>query len=450
RTYNKDLDIIPAQKVEDEKVILTWHVQNVKALAKEPFSEDLDKLSPSVLLAPTDFLIDGYQGNAETWENFGKWIYSLNEGKRNLSPETQQKIYSLIRDKNSNIEKAQILYEYLQDKTRYVSVQVGIGGWQPIEADQVDRLSFGDCKALTNYMKALLDIAGIPSYYTLVRAGRNSSDIISDFPSNQFNHAILCTLIDNDTVWLECTSQRMPFGYIGSFTDDREVVLINEKGGNLVRTKVYTYDENQKNCKANIEIDMEGNLSCSVNTGYKGMFYDENLKIMLSDDYDMEKLIREKLHLPNFSLQNFNLEENHDFHPSIDLNVQLSVNSYGKKFGNKMAINLNLLNKLETIPPSKDLRHSDIILKRSFIENDTLIYTIPEGYQVEKTSSNRSVQTEFGEFKSTIIVDGLNIQYVRYLKINKGIYPPDRYNQFSEFYSAVKQGDEDRVILMSK
>ncbi|HEY9113966.1 MAG TPA: DUF3857 domain-containing protein, partial [Bacteroidales bacterium] len=445
RIRELNIDFEASRTNADGEVWISWKIENKPAIVEEPFSDELEKISPAVLLAPSNFLIDGYEGNCESWENFGKWIYELNQGRSEFPETTKQKISELTKDANSDYEKASILYHYLQDNTRYVSVQVGIGSWQPMEAEDVDKYSYGDCKALTNYMQALLNEANIPSYYTLVRAGRNSTEIFSDFPSNQFNHAILCALIDNDTVWLECTSQRLPFGYIGSFTDDRDVVIINEEGGKLVKTKTYTCNENQKNCTASIQVDDEGNLMSSVFTEFKGVFYDENLQILLSDDHDKEKLIREKLHLPNFYLEKYTLDENHEMIPSININMDLVVDGYGKKFGNRMAINLNLLNKLEKIPSSKEIRNSEIVARRSFVENDTVIYTIPEGYEVEKASANRSVQSEFGEFESTISVEGSNIQYVRYLKINKGIYPPDHYEQFAEFYNAVKHGDEDRV-----
>lgn len=450
RIHEQNIDFEPSKTYVDGEVWISWEVENKEGIVEEIYSDALNKVSPGVLLAPSDFLIDGYKGNCESWENFGKWIYQLNQGRLDFPEPTKQKIRGLIKDADSDYEKASILYQYLQDNTRYVSVQVGIGSWQPMDAEEVDEFAYGDCKALTNYMHALLNVADIPAYYTLVRAGEFSSDIITDFPSNQFNHAILCTVIDNDTVWLECTSQRLPFGYIGSFTDDRNVILIDEQGGKMVKTKEYTFNENQKNCNAIIEIDGNGNLISSFTTEYKGMFYDEELQVFHSDDHDQEKLIREKLHLPNFNLEDFTLKENHELIPSIELEVKLTVDGYGKKFGKRMAINLNLLDKLETIPVKNDTRKSEIVVKRSFVENDTVIYTIPFGFEIEKTSSNRNVQSEFGEFESTVLVEGATIKYIRRLKVNKGVYPPDLYNQFSEFYNAVKQGDEDRVILMSQ
>jgi hypothetical protein len=53
------------------------------------------------------------------------------------------------------IMKAKLIYDYVQQKSRYVSIQVGIGGWKPMDASDVDRLGYGDCKGLTNYTKAL-------------------------------------------------------------------------------------------------------------------------------------------------------------------------------------------------------------------------------------------------------------------------------------------------------
>ena len=43
-------------------------------------------------------------------------------------------ILKLIEGASTNLEKIEILYRYLQENTRYVSVQLGIGGWQTFDA----------------------------------------------------------------------------------------------------------------------------------------------------------------------------------------------------------------------------------------------------------------------------------------------------------------------------
>ena len=93
--------------------------------------------------------------------------------KNQLSIATTTKIKDLVKDVTSPIEKAKIVYEYVQNKTRYISVQVDIGGWQPITANKVDEVSYGDCKGLTNYTKALLDVVGVKSHHVILYASNN-------------------------------------------------------------------------------------------------------------------------------------------------------------------------------------------------------------------------------------------------------------------------------------
>ncbi|WP_298288681.1 hypothetical protein [uncultured Lutibacter sp.] len=123
----------------------------------------------------------------------------------------------------------------MQDKTRYISVQVGIGGLRPMLASDVDKLGYGDCKALTNYTKSLLDIVGVESYFTELYGGFDKIDMDFKTPSIQGNHVILNIPNEVNDIWLECTNQKVPFGYIANFTDDRDdiVVKLEEKNGGL-------------------------------------------------------------------------------------------------------------------------------------------------------------------------------------------------------------------------
>ena len=127
-----------------------WSVKNIKAFKSEPFSPDFSEIVPRVVATPIDFEMEGYSGTQDSWTNFGKWRYELITDRDILPIETIQKLEELTTNCNSDLEKIETLYKYMQSKTRYVGIQLGIGGWQPFPAETVDKLGYGDCKALTN------------------------------------------------------------------------------------------------------------------------------------------------------------------------------------------------------------------------------------------------------------------------------------------------------------
>ena len=258
RYYLNKKDIPLQHKVEKGQTIYSLKVSNIKAIQAEDFSPDLEQISPMVYFAPVSFTIAGYSGSMKSWSAFGAFIRNLNKGRDALPLETQDKIKKMVASGKTLKAKVDTLYNYMQNKVRYVSIQKGIQSWQPAAAEDVDKLAYGDCKALTNYMQSLLKVAGIKSYYTLVSAGDDAAPILSNFPSNQFDHAILCVPDGKDTIWLECTNQHIPPGYIGPFTDDRNVLIIGKDSAKLVRTKIYTAQQNEENTTTNVRIDANG------------------------------------------------------------------------------------------------------------------------------------------------------------------------------------------------
>ncbi|RZK67586.1 MAG: DUF3857 domain-containing protein, partial [Pedobacter sp.] len=214
----------------------TWKVANLNAFKPEAYAPDPDTYITYVKIAAENFTYYGKAGSYTDWNGLGKWVYEdLVKSRQALSPETVKMVNELVKDAPNDKEKARKIYEYLQKKTRYISVQVGIGGYQPFLATEVDRLSYGDCKALVNYAQALLKSVNIDSYYCLVSAGSMKKSFDPQFASmDQGNHIILCLPFEKDTTWLECTSQDSPFGYLGTFTDDRYVLACAADGGKLL------------------------------------------------------------------------------------------------------------------------------------------------------------------------------------------------------------------------
>jgi len=427
----------------------TWKAEKLKAIESEPYCLPFGEYAAIVYTAPNDFSFDKYNGNAETWLDFGLWVNKLNSGKEKLPVETINLIQDMVKDIAEDEEKVKIVYQYLQDNTRYVSIQVGIGGWQPFEAEIVDKLKYGDCKALTNYMKALLNAAGIRSFYTLVNAGKDASRMFTKFPSSQFNHAFLCVPLENDTMWLECTSQHLPCGFLGTFTDDRNVLLITEDGGKVTHTPTYTSGNNKQIRTAKVTLTDDGYGSATLSNKYHGIYYNDLLPILYNDEHDRKKLMYQRINIPSYHLIHFKHNQIRERIPCVEETIEVQLMNYTTSMGNHILIPLNLQTKSEPLPRKREQRLSDIFVRRDYIEIDTVIYTIPENYSIEGLPEDNKFTSDFGEYSSKVYSDGSQIWYYRFLKINKGTYHKNRYQEFCNFFDKISVCDNVKAVLVN-
>ena len=263
-------------KNESSDNVFSYTLSNAPAVRFESYSPYFLDYGPHVLFAANKFHLSGVDGQADNWNEFGKWIYQELLANRDQLPQsTVQEIKALVKDTQDTKEKARLIYNYMQYKTRYVSIQIGIGGWKPMTALEVDKLGYGDCKALTNYTHSLLKAAGVNSMYTVIYADEKKN-IDNELASIQGNHAILMVPTKKDTIWLECTNQKVPFGYLGKFTDDRDALVVSPEGGKIIHTKSYSDKENKQVISGEYFLDENGNISASANIESSGTQYENH------------------------------------------------------------------------------------------------------------------------------------------------------------------------------
>ncbi|MDP4238804.1 MAG: DUF3857 domain-containing protein [Bacteroidota bacterium] len=432
----------------DGKDIYTWTLSNLKARKEEPMSSITNPEYPLVELAPISFAFAETKGSSENWKELGKWASGLIEGKDKLPESTVVKMKEITSACKTDYEKVKIIYEYMQHKTRYVNISVGIGGWQPFDATIVDRFSYGDCKALSNYTRALLSAVGIKSYYTLAKAGKGSKSIDPSFPSSQFNHVLVCVPIDKDTIWLECTNQRLPSGFNGDFTDDRQVLLVDGDNSRLVHTRSYPASENCINRYSNVTLTDETSGVAEVRATYKGLSYEEILPIYYADNADKKKIVTQRIELPSFTLDKFSYTENRSQHPSFDEKLNISVTNYIHKLVNDICLlPLNFMNKLTSIPDKVRNRKTDLCIRRPYMENDTVVYKLPDEYKVAELPVKSDIMGKFGSYTANTTVQGNSITYTRHFELFKGVFPPEAYAEFRDFLEQVSTEDNAVVSL---
>jgi hypothetical protein len=431
---------------------ITWEYENIKPLKLEYLGPLVQDVCPRILAAPTKFEYSGYIGDMSTWEEFGKWNLTLNKGRDVLPEETKAKIISLTKDLPTTEQKIKAVYEYLQSKTRYVGIQLGIGGLQPFEASVVDQTGYGDCKALSNYMIALLKEIGIKGYYTRIFAGENEPEVIVDFPSHQSNHIIVAVPNKNDTIWLECTSQTNPFGYQGTFTGDRKALLINENGGVLVNTTRYSADLNIQSRTGEVSIDVSGNGSAKIKTSYSGLRYETNgLEFVLDNQYDnQKKWIQKNTGIPSFDVSFYTFKNIKDRIPTAVVSLDLKLNRLATVSGKRMFLVPNLMNRSTTIPEKVEGRKSKVILRNAYTDMDTIKYHIPEELYPEYLPEPLKIKSKFGEYEASYKLEQGSLIYTRKMKMTRGEFPPESYSELIEFYKSINKADNAKIVFLNK
>lgn len=428
----------------------TWTATQLHWQEPEPYGPAGSALNPSVRLALTRFQMDGYAGSNQSWESISAWYHRLNKGRDQLSDEARAAVQKLLAGVSDPREKVALLYQYMQQNTRYVSIQLGIGGWQTVEATKVEEKGYGDCKALTNFTKALLKEAGIAAHEAIIYAGDRKRKVNQAFPSSQFNHVILCVPLAEDTLWLECTSQTNPMGYLGSFTGDRYALLVKPAGGGLVRTPALTAAQNLQKRVATLTFSPLGDAQVQVVTSYEGRQYENNnLQYYLHEGPDKQReWLYETLDLPSFEIRDFSFADQPAQLPRAVETLHLQLNNYASVSGKRLFFKPNLLNQWRQLPPPAKDRKQNLVRTFGFTDQDSVTVLFPEGYHAEFLPEPIVYQTEFGRYEVRFEQQEDGISYTRLLQMQAGEYPPEAYARYRDFIKAIVKGDKAKVIML--
>jgi hypothetical protein len=429
-----------------------WSSVNIKAVKEEAYSPYITNIFGTVFIVPERFSYYGIEGTTKNWEQFGKWQFDkLVSDRQQLTEETIQKVKELTKDISDPKLKAKKIYEYMQSKTHYISVQVGIGGLQPFLASDVDKQNYGDCKALVNYTQALLKAVDIDSYYCVVKSGADYKiDMPENFPGAFGDHIILCIPFKNDTTWADCTNQTIPFGYLGDFTDDRNVLACTPEGGKILHTPKYKTEDNIEDRKAAFEINSAGVISGTMVTNFKGADYIDREYLFNEPQKEQYKMVQKTYPINNMEIDKLDLKQDKGFDPITTETIKLHAADYASFEDGKIYFMLNPANRNKHVPKNEINRVNDVYINRGYTEQDEVVYNLPPHYRYEKQPLDVTIDKSFGKFSASMELKGNVLVYKRKLQLIDGTYPKEKYGDLVDFFQAITDADDYTVSLIKK
>lgn len=445
------LDAFDIQKFQNEDQI-KYIASNIPAMKREYLSPSSREFSPYVFFSPVEFSLGGKVGTVTNWIQFANWKNNalLNQ-KNELTESTLRDLKKITTTTSATREKIRLIYEYMQSKTRYISVQVGIGSWKPMKSLEVDELGYGDCKALTNYMKTLLSSQGIDSYYTLVNAGHMASDIDIDFPALQGNHAILTVPLEDEYLFLECTSQNLPFNFLGTHTDNRNVIVIKPEGSDIIKTHNYTSDQNKMSLKSKVIFSETFDAIASLEIVSEGLMYTSKYELDATNSVNSNKYYQQIWsYLNNLKVDTVTYVNQKNKIRFSEI-LKLNFDNYISKVGNRILFQPNIFSRYPIIPDLDVDRKLPLEIRRGETYFDEVEIVLPKHATLTSSFEDIQYKSDFGEYtlKLLVLEDG-KLKLQRYLQLYSGKHPASAYEEYVTFIRKIIKADQSKIILSNQ
>lgn len=443
KAYNMPENVETGVYYESINEFERWKVKAIKATTIQPQDGAVSSL-PMMAFVPQNVTFAKFEGDASSWNTLGLFLYNINKDRDNLPEAVKTKAQSLTANAKTDQEKISILYKFLQDNTRYVANEYGLAGWQTFEAAEVAKLNYGDCKGLSNYMKALLKAVEIPSHLVVINAGaENVQKTDVDFVRNQFNHMILCVPQEQDTIWLECTSTTNAPGYLGSFTQNRKALILTAEGGDLVNTPQYNKKSSQLDRTIEIWLHPDQDKSTvQWKTKYLGLLQDDLSSLLKSgSNQNIKKHIQKAVPYKEYDILSQKYEQLQEIGkvPMVTESIEMNVGHLIEPMSKRLLVNIPINQSVMADLSSNTKRTQPFELNKDvqYILNYKI--HIPEGYEIEMAPKNYTIEKPFAKLSSSVNEAAKMLVIEYHFEQNAGTYNASVFDEYVKMRNSVNQ-----------
>ncbi|MGB3079587.1 MAG: DUF3857 domain-containing protein [Saprospiraceae bacterium] len=442
-TKSLNADFVYTKINDEDRILQSWTLSNVKAIPREVSSPPDYEILPLLMMSPSLFQVGDYTGSMSDWKSFGSFLYMINKDREKMPPVMVSLIRQMTAHCTTPFEKIDTMYHWLQHNMRYVSVQLGIGGWQSFDATYVEKNRYGDCKALSTFMKGMLREVGIDAYQVVIRWDEENSLFPDDFIYNDFNHMMIN--VPSEQMWLECTSNNLPTGVIDKDEQNKKVLLITPEGGKISRTPSIPDTLNTMTSHDTIfttdPVTISGREEYYGNQqrGVRSLYYNASPE-------EQRKYFLEHCHLNIEKLDQFHISSEKSGSSSA-LTFKATLSKFGNVSGSRLFLPVNSIQPPQNSCVGNTDRKTDFISIDNYTEKNDIYIALAPDYVIEYLPSK-----SFFEFKGNHYSVELNLEN-QFIHVHHEIteapmrLTPAEYTELCAYYTSVAKSNSQMIVL---
>ncbi|MDQ6613021.1 MAG: transglutaminase domain-containing protein, partial [Gemmatimonadota bacterium] len=254
RIVERNLNFKRTEQVAEKRKTFTWAASNVERVRGEMFAADSNDVLMSVTIAPPG-----------SWNDIARWYSGLAKDRYALSADVSKRVDSVVMaaKARTRTDTLRALHRWVAQDVRYVSVSLGMGGYQPRLPEQVLSTGFGDCKDKATLFVAAARKYGIDADPVLLSSfGASNRDTPSIY---QFNHAIAAVRDGKSWTFTDLTAESIPYGIIPpSYQGSLGIVVLPDGRGEEITFPLTPIDSNNSIVRLTGELFASGAISAHV------------------------------------------------------------------------------------------------------------------------------------------------------------------------------------------
>ncbi|HTS89803.1 MAG TPA: DUF3857 domain-containing protein [Gemmatimonadales bacterium] len=435
------------REVDGRRVYL-WATSDVEPVTPEDFASDSNGVYMGIEIS-----------GPITWEKIGRWYAGLAKGRYAVSSSVTDRLPALLADSRSAEDSLRAIYRWVSQDIRYVSIALGIGGYQPRLPADVIGTGYGDCKDKATLFVAVANHLGFHALPVLLNGG---GDVDRDTPAlEQFDHAIAVVERPHGRIFADLTADLTPFGQLPP-SDQGQFALIIHPDGATEETTIPPDAPGANLAETSITgtLSADGLLTGVYQERAEGSRQYGLRKLFLSpidsaQRAEFARSIATKIY-PGAEADSLQIFDGRDLSadPHVSLRILHGQAARPAGAGGTMILELPFgsmrsLGDAATALAAKGPRRFPIDAEKVIGASEgvsKMVLVLPHGWHAQLPPPVEA-SGKFGDYSSRLSQSGDTLRLERRIEGKRGIYPPAALPELIDWFKAVARDDSPYLLL---